>query len=502
MTREDAHHTLVAADHALGHELLRPGHARGARRLAPEAAGAHLRLGVENLLFRHLADHAITHLERPKALVEVHRAIDLDGAGDRVGPLLVAIEFVVVVAGWRKIGPAAFPPQTALVIELVEGVGAGGIDHGQPRHPVDEADLPQLGEGFAEGARVAKVAARHHDPVGHLPPQRLEHAKHDRLLPFEAEGIHTVHKVDAKLARHLLDAGHRVVEVAGDLDRKSAVVEGLRQLAVRNLSRADEDDAAHQPGDGAVDGERGARVARGGTGGPLRPDHPGMCEGGRHAVVFERARRVEALILQMQPAGLHAHEPTHAVRHGEQRLPLADRDHAFARGKRKQLVKPPHARIRERIAAAHPLALKDLERRGRPEPVPVVRHVEQVAARRTARKHLVHGKRGPAGRRNALLKRNVGAGGDGQLTVPQKTGGRSPACIQRRQFGPKNSIFEPPSARVGHRCGNSKERSMHENIAHRVLCGRRAASLTAHRPGLLYRAFLESAWGLLQPRVG
>ena len=43
---------------------------------------------------------------------------------------------------------------------------------------------------------------------------------------------------------------------------------------------------------------------------------------------------------------------------------------------------------------------------------------------------------------------------------------------------------------------------MHENTVHRVPCGRRAASLTARRSEVLYRAFLESAWGLLQPRAG
>ena len=100
----------------------------------------------------------------------------------------------------------------------------------------------QLDERLAEGADVAQVAAGHDDPVGHFPAQRLQHAEHDRLLPFEAEGVDAVDQVDAQLAGDLLDALHGVVEVAGDLHRQGAVVEGLGQLAVGDLARADEDD--------------------------------------------------------------------------------------------------------------------------------------------------------------------------------------------------------------------------------------------------------------------
>ena len=99
-----------------------------------------------------------------------------------------------------------------------------------------QAQLDQLAERLAERADVAQVAARHDDPVGHLPAQGLEHAVHDRLLPFEPERIDAVDQIDAELAGHLLHALHGVVEVAGDLHRQGAVVERLRQLAVGDLA--------------------------------------------------------------------------------------------------------------------------------------------------------------------------------------------------------------------------------------------------------------------------
>ena len=129
----------------------------------------------------------------------------------------------------------------------------------------------QLVERLAEGAGVAQVSAGHDDPVGRLPAQRFQHAEHDRLLPFQPEGIDAVDQVDAQLLADLLDAGHGVVEVAGDLHRQRAVVERLRKLAVGDLARADEDHRLHQPRDGAIEGQRGAGVAGRGAGGAVAP---------------------------------------------------------------------------------------------------------------------------------------------------------------------------------------------------------------------------------------
>ena len=134
-------------------------------------------------------------------------------------------------------------------------------------------------------------------------PQRFQHAEHDRLLPFQPEGIDAVDQVDAQLLADFLDAGHGVVEIAGDLHGQRAVVERLRELAVGDLARADEDHGLHQPRDRAVEGQRGAGVAGRGAGGARGADEPGVAEGGRHAVVLEAARGVHPLVLQEQAAG-------------------------------------------------------------------------------------------------------------------------------------------------------------------------------------------------------
>jgi hypothetical protein len=71
------------------------------------------------------------------------------------------------------------------------------------------------------------------------------YAVHDALLPFEAEGVHAVHQVDAHLRDidgDLPDAAEACVEVAFDLQRQRTVIECLRELAERNLPAADEDD--------------------------------------------------------------------------------------------------------------------------------------------------------------------------------------------------------------------------------------------------------------------
>ena len=138
---------------------------------------------------RHLSRFTGRLISMALAIVEARRA--------------AGVELGVVVVGDRRVGPAAVPAQAALLVQLVERVGAGGVDHGQPRHAVDQAELVQLGEGLAERAGVAQVAAGHDDPVGHLPAQAFEHAEHDRLLPFQPEGIDAVDQVDAQLAGRL-----------------------------------------------------------------------------------------------------------------------------------------------------------------------------------------------------------------------------------------------------------------------------------------------------------
>ena len=192
-----------------------------------------------------------------------------------------------------------------LLTRCGQGVGAGGVDDGQARDAVDEAELFEFGEGLAEGAGVAEVAAGDDDPVGQFPAELFEDAVHDGLLAFEPEGVERVDQVDVQFAADILDLLHAVVEVACDLEGAAAVVHGLAEFAEGDLARADEDGALEAAAVG-VEGHRGGGVAGGGAGAGFGADHAGVAEGGGHAVVFERAGGVEAFVLEEEPAGLHA----------------------------------------------------------------------------------------------------------------------------------------------------------------------------------------------------
>ena len=299
----------------------------------------------------------------------------------------------------------------------------------------------QLVKRLAEGARVAEVSAGHDDPVGHFPAQRFEHAEHDRLLPFQPEGIDAVDQVDAQPLADLLHAGHRVVEIAGDLHGQRAVVEGLRELAVGDFARADEDHGLHQPRDGAVEGQRGAGVAGRGAGGVRGADQPGVAEGGRHAVVLEAARGIHSLILQVQPAGRHAGVAGHAFGGVQQRLPFADGDALPQRRKRQQVVKSPHAAETMRIVAMRPFLLEGGQGAGNRQPVPVVQHVQQAAATVAGNPNLVDGVGRTAGGRNTLL---VGGSGGGNRCFLQNEArrihrGHQSRRIARADQGPRQS---------------------------------------------------------------
>ncbi len=145
----------------------------------------------------------------------------------------------------------------------------------------------------------------------------------------------------------------------------------------------------------------------------LAPIDAGVREGGRHAVVFEAARGVHSLVLQVQLAGLQAD----VLAHAGGRLAAAFGPSPMVttcsrRGEGQQLVEPPHAAEAERIVAAGPFCLEKIERAGRPEAVPVVDHVEQAAAHFAGDAHFVDAVGRAARRRDAPLEGNIGHGGD------------------------------------------------------------------------------------------
>ena len=97
-----------------------------------------------------------------------------------------------------------------------------------------------------------------------------------------------------------------------------------------------------------------------------------MAERGRHAVVFETARRVHAFILKMQPARRDADIIGHAFRLVQQCLAFADGDAFFDGGERQQIVESPHAAEAVRIVPLGPFSLEVGQFFGNRQSLPIV----------------------------------------------------------------------------------------------------------------------------------
>ena len=166
----------------------------------------------------------------------------------------------------------------------------------------------------------------------------------------------------------------------------------------------------------------------------------------------------------MEAAGAHAHKRPHAIRYREERLPLADSDDRFPGREGEEFVEPPHAAVGQRIAPPHPLPLKHLKRCRRPQAIPVVFHIEQVAADRAAGVDLVHRKRRPTGRRDALLESEIGASDDGQVRLLQ-----SPSMSAEIWLPLKGSIHFPKgrSSSVARQAGRPTTIEPHFPVARR-----------------------------------
>jgi hypothetical protein len=75
-------------------------------------------------------------------------------------------------------------------------------------------------------------------------------------------------------------------------------------------------------------------------------------------------------------------------------------------------MKAPDPAVAQRIEAARPFLLEEIERGRRPQAVPVVDYVQQVAAFGAGDVDLFNGEGGRAAGRNATLKGDIGEGGD------------------------------------------------------------------------------------------
>ena len=405
---EDTDDTVAGGDDPFASEEFGSGDAGGGGGFTAEAAGTHFGFGIEDVLVTDLADDAVGDFEGAEAFFQVYRAVDFDRAGDRIGADPFAVHTVVVIADRVDIDVSAVPADAASFVEFVKRVGAAGVDHGDTGDAVDQSVTFEFGEGFAEGAAVSEVTAGHDDPIGDFPAEGLEDAEHDRFLAFEPERVDAIDEVDAEFTGDLSDADHRVVEVAGDLDRQGTIVEGLAEFAVGDFAAADEDHRLHQPGGGAVEGEGGAGVAGAGAGGAFGAHQVGVGDRGAHPVVFKAARGIHPFVLEVKPAGVHADVIGDRVGLLQERLSFADGDHLVLGGERQEFVEPPHAAEADRVGPLGPHRFELGEAFGEGGAGPVVFDIEEVA---TAVAGGADGPRivgRPAGGVDALLEREIG----------------------------------------------------------------------------------------------
>src|SRR5262249_46816437 len=97
MAGGNAHDTVAGGDDAFAAKGASAGDAGRRRRLATQTAGPDFRLGVQDILIAHLSHHAAAAVQRPQRLGQVHRVVDLDGAGNRRRPDLLRLQSLVVL---------------------------------------------------------------------------------------------------------------------------------------------------------------------------------------------------------------------------------------------------------------------------------------------------------------------------------------------------------------------------------------------------------------------
>lgn len=399
---EDAGDAFAAGDGLAGEELDEAGDGGGGGGLAAEAVAADEGLGFEDFIIGDFGNDALHDVEGAEGFFEVDGAGNLDGAGEGVRVVVGFVHAGVEAFDLGHVDVAVVPGDAEGVDDGGEGVGAAGVDDGEARDFVDEAEVAEFLEGFAEGGAVTEVAAGDDDPVRHVPGEAFEDAVHDGFLAFEAEGIDGVHEVEAELGGDVAHAAEAGVEVTFDLEGEGAVVEGLGKFAEGDFAGADEDDALKAIECG-VDGEGGGGVAGGGAGDAACADHAGVGEGGGHAVVFEGAGGVEAFILEIELAGPHTELAAEALGVLEEGLAFADgADHGVG-GEGEEVAETPDTGVIEGEAAVLPAVFKVFEALGDAGFGPVVADIEQVAALGAAGECLRDIEGGGAGGIHALL---------------------------------------------------------------------------------------------------
>ena len=281
VARQHRDHIVVRSNHSRRGQLSNSRQRRRRGRLAADAASPDDRLGVRDLLLGHFFHHAAGDRTSCSAL------------GHETGsPMRIAVASVS--------GSATAWNSPLRLHEIVERRRAFRLNHRQPRHLPDEAELAQFAQRLSERRRVAEIAARQHDPIRRIPIALVQHFEDDRLLPFDAKRIDGIEQVNAQPLGQHAHQRQNLIEVRLHLQRPRAIFQRLRQLAEGNIAVRNEDDGI-QPRRARV-GRHGCRsVAGGNAGHALHVQPDGLRDAARHAVVLERSGRIEALMLEREP---------------------------------------------------------------------------------------------------------------------------------------------------------------------------------------------------------
>ena len=151
-----------------------------------------------------------------------------------------------------------------------------------------------------------------------------------RLLALDAVRVDGVHERDRVLLADVAREPQGVVEVAADVEDARAVGDRLGQLALRDVAVRDED-VGVEAAVGGVGGGGSAGVAGRGAEDGLGVRLEGLGDGDDHAAVFERARGVAHLELEVELAAADA--LVQAAGANERRVALAERDERVCPGR-------------------------------------------------------------------------------------------------------------------------------------------------------------------------
>ena len=155
-----------------------------------------------------------------------------------------------------------------------------------------------LAETPPVGGDVAGVPDRQDEVVGRV-AQLVDDLERGRLLALDPMWVHRVHQGYGVPAGEVAHGFQRVVEVALQCDHLRSIHQGLRQLVERDFARRDHNDRA-RTGARRVCRHRRRRVA-----GRRAHEDSVAClqrlgHGDDHAPVLERARGIQAFVLEVE----------------------------------------------------------------------------------------------------------------------------------------------------------------------------------------------------------